>query len=206
MMSQLAWAWNSMIRNLKPSHLGISMTCPLLLLFLTGCVATSNSQVVRSFSKSAAVIPSVPFFPQKDQLCGPASLQSIFAFWGKNIPQEEISKAIYLPQIKGTFNFDLVTYARSVGFQTDLPPGSLEEIERQIRNNHPVIAFLNLGNAFFPLGHYIVIIGYDKELQELIFHSGMNEFETMSYRTFLKQWQSTDSWMLVISPPDHKND
>lgn len=122
-----------------------------------------------------------------------------------NISQQEISKAIYLPQIKGTFNFDLVTFARSKGFETELPPGSLEEIERQIRIKRPVIAFLNLGNAFFPLGHYIVIVGYDHVRQELIFHSGENEFEKVTYRTFTNQWQSTDNWMLVAHPPEDKN-
>lgn len=176
-----------------------------LFFLLASCASYSSPQIMNSFPERAFLIPNVPFFPEKDQLCGPASLQSLFAYWGKPIPREEISKAIYLPQIKGTFNFDLVNFARSKGFQTAIPPGSLEEIERQVRENHPVIAFLNLGNSFFPLGHYIVIFGYDQLNQEFIFHSGLNEFERIPYRTFSNQWESTNRWMLVILPPTEKN-
>ncbi|MFI5303466.1 MAG: C39 family peptidase [Nitrospiria bacterium] len=178
---------------------------PVLFIILSGCAVNSRPEFNYSFPDKAFLIPEVPFFPQKDQLCGPASLQSVFAYWGKQYSQEEISKAIYLPQIKGTFNFDLVNFSRLKGFRTELPAGSIEEIERQIKASHPVIAFLNLGNSIFPLGHYIVIIGFDQITRELIFHSGQHEYEKMNYRTFSNQWKSTDRWMLVILPPAEKS-
>jgi ABC-type bacteriocin/lantibiotic exporter with double-glycine peptidase domain len=190
---------------MKTPGMFTSIMVPALLLLLTGCAAYSRPQVINSSPEEAFLIPDVPFFPEKEQLCGPASLQSLFAYWGKPVPREEISHAIYLPQIKGTFNFDLVNFARSKGFLTELPAGSIEEIERQVRTNHPVIAFLNLGNSLFPLGHYIVIIGYDHLNQELIVHSGQNAFERISYQTFANQWKSTDRWMLIILPPAGKN-
>lgn len=189
---------------MKKPYVYIDILFPILLFLLAGCASYSRPQIINSFPERAFLIQDVPFFPEKDQLCGPASLQSLFAYWGKPVPREEISNAIYLPQIKGAFNFDLINFARSKGFPTDLPAGSLEEIERQVRARHPVIAFLNLGNSFFPLGHYIVIVGYDHLNQELIFHSGRNEFEKISYTTFANQWKSTGRWMLIILPPAEK--
>ena len=190
---------------MKKDDVFIGILFSILIFLLAACASYSRPQIINSLPEQAFLIPEVPFFPERDQLCGPASLQSLFAYWGKPVPREEISAAIYLPQIKGTFNFDLVNFARSKGFQTELPPGSLEEVERQVRAGHPVIAFLNLGNSFFPLGHYIVIIGYDHLNQELIFHSGQNEFEKISYKRFTNQWKSTDRWMLILLPPAGKN-
>jgi ABC-type bacteriocin/lantibiotic exporter with double-glycine peptidase domain len=172
-----------------------------LLLLLSSCAAFPKPEITNQDPGRAFLIPDVPFFPQKDQFCGPASLQSLFAYWGQTISQEEISKEIFIPQIKGTLNFDLVNFARSRGFQTETPPGSIEEIEKQVREKHPVIAFLNLGGRLFPLGHYIVIIGYDHLREELIFHSGQTEFERLSYKTFIHQWESTGNWMLAVLPP-----
>ena len=155
--------------------------------------------------EEAYLIGNVPFFPEKDHLCGPASLQALFGFWNVPVTREEIANAVFLPQIRGAFNFDLVNFARSRGFQTEEPDGSIDRIERTVRSNRPVIAFLNLGTALFPLGHYVVIIGYDHRKKELIFHSGQNEFERMTYSRFDAQWESTNRWMLILLPPGEKN-
>ncbi|MBI1821504.1 MAG: C39 family peptidase [Nitrospirae bacterium] len=167
---------------------------------LIGCTHNERPDITNQFPDKAFLIPGVPFFPQKDQFCGPASLQSVFAYWGRSFNQEEISKEIFIPQLKGTLNFDLVNFAAVHGFLAETPAGTREELEGQIRQKHPVIAFLNLGNNLFPLGHYIVIIGYDLSKKEIIFHSGQNEFKRMSYPAFLNQWKSTDDWMLVVLP------
>ncbi|MHB8482763.1 MAG: C39 family peptidase [Nitrospiria bacterium] len=187
------------LKNLKKGR----NVCSILLAFfliLTGCAYDRKPEITNQFPDRAFLIPGVPFFPQKDQFCGPASLQSVFAYWGRSFSQEEISKEIFIPQIKGTLNFDLVNFARKNGFLTETPSGTIEEIEHRIRRKHPVIAFLNLGNTLFPLGHYIVIIGYDRLKEEMIFHSGQNEYERMSYWSFVNQWKSTDYWMLVVLP------
>ncbi len=167
---------------------------------LVACAHNARPDITNQFPDKAFLITGVPFFPQKDQFCGPASLQSVFAYWGRPFSQEEISKEIFIPQLKGTLNFDLVNFATAQGFRAETPAGNLKELEERIRQKHPVIAFLNLGNNLFPLGHYIVIIGYDLSKREIIFHSGQNEFERMPYSTFLNQWKSTDDWMLVVLP------
>jgi len=178
---------------------------PILLLFCllaSGCAGSSSRpEIDNNRPEQAYLIPAVPFFPQKELLCGPASLQSVFAFLGTDVPQDEIARDIFVPKIKGTLHFDLVLYARKKGFTTLTPEGSLDEMIRQIRSNRPVIAFLNQGTSLFPLGHYIVIFGYDQRNEALVAHSGTDEFEQIKYSKFLRQWETTGRWMLVILPP-----
>lgn len=177
---------------------------PLLFfcLLASGCASSSpRPEIDNSQPEQAYLIPSVPFFPQKELLCGPASLQSVFAFWGTAIPQEEIAGDIFLPNLKGTLHFDLVLYARKKGFTALTPEGSFGEISRQINSNRPVIVFLNQGTSLFPLGHYIVIVGYDRRKEVFIAHSGTDEFEQIKYSKFSSQWETTGRWMLVILPP-----
>ncbi len=148
----------------------------------------------------AFVLKGVPFYPQLDYYCGPASLASVINYWGGKVTQEEIGERIFRKDLKGSLSIDLLLYARERGFKTEVMRGSIERLKEEIRKGRPLIAFLNVGLRWLPRWHYVVVFGYDDERKEVIVHSGRERGKRLSYSEFLKMWKATDYWTLILTP------
>jgi len=186
------------------SNLSRSIVFFSLLIFFTACSPKSLSRVKASIELNPAraqFLSEVPFFPQKDHHCGPAALASILNFYGKKLSQEEIADSIYLSQLKGTLNLDLLLYAREQGFEAEILNCDLERLKQELSRGHPLIVFLNLGWRFYPIRHYAVMVGYDDIQRAIIVHSGKGENQLVSYKRFLKAWEKMGYWCLLILPP-----
>lgn len=146
------------------------------------------------------IIKGVPFYPQLDYYCGPASLASVINYWGGNVTQEEIGAKIYRKELKGSLSLDLLLYAREKGFRAEMIRGDIERLKSEILKGRPVIAFINLGFRWLPRWHYVVVFGYDDRREELITHSGRERIKRFSYKRFIKMWEKTDYWALIITP------
>lgn len=142
----------------------------------------------------------VPFFPQDRDQCGPASLASVLRFYGTNINPDEISKEIYLPGIKGTLNIDLVFYARSKGLSAEAYHGDMADLKRQVAQGRPLLLFLNLGLKIFPVGHYIVVTGFNDRDNIIFAHSGVERDKPIPYSEFMRAWGKGDFWTLLVRP------
>ncbi len=104
------------------------------------------------------------------------------------------------PKRGGTLNLDLYLYAKEKGMRADMLEGGFEALKKEIRSGHPVIAFLNLGFRLYPLGHYIVVFGYDDYEKVLVVHWGSEANRVISYSQFLRAWKKTGEWALVALP------
>ncbi|UCD83841.1 MAG: PA2778 family cysteine peptidase [Deltaproteobacteria bacterium] len=183
-----------------------STTFPLLIFFVA-CSPASLSRVKANIELNptrAHFLSEVPFFSQKDHYCGPAALASILNFYDKELSQEDIAKSVYLPQVKGALNIDLLLYAREQGFEAKILNGDLERLKKEIARGHPLIIFLDLGWCFYPVRHYAVAVGYDDIQQVVIVHSGKKENQLISYKKFQKAWKKTGNWCLLILPRQDK--
>ncbi|MDC4204674.1 MAG: C39 family peptidase [Candidatus Manganitrophus sp.] len=109
---------------------------------------------------------NVPYFPQQVGLCGPASLTSVLHYWREEISVEEVTRAVYLPELNGALGIDLTHFARKKGMRAESYAGSLPDIKRHLSQGIPLIAFLNLGGRVFPVGHFVVITGLDETREE----------------------------------------
>jgi len=147
-------------------------------------------------------IKDVPFFPQEENYCGPASLASVLGYWGHNISQEEVAREIYTPQIKGAITVDLANYAKRKGFDAVSYKGDLEKLKFEIEKGHPVILFLHMGNSIVPRRHYIVVVGYDESMKAVIAYSGREKDILIPYDELLKSWERTGYWTLLILPKE----
>ncbi len=180
----------------------------LILLFLSVLIAFSfypfRSGYGESGIPSSYKIDGVPFYPQRDYYCGPASLASIINYWGGNVTQDEVGERVFRKGLRGSLSIDLLIYAREKGFDADVIKGDIDSLKHEIAKDHPVLVFLNLGFKLLPRWHYLVVYGYDDRKGEVITHSGITEVKRFRYRDFMKKWSATDYWGLVITP--HKMD
>jgi ABC-type bacteriocin/lantibiotic exporter with double-glycine peptidase domain len=169
---------------------------------LVGCTHTLPTDLTQKFGKEPLYVEGIPFYPQKKYQCGPASLAAVLNFWGQNDSPEQIAQAIYLPRLKGSLSLDLWRYASDKGYDARMQEGSLEKLQAHLARKQPVIAFLNLGLTFFPIGHFLVVVGLDPKQQVVIAYSGTEKDKRIPYREFLSDWKKTRYWSLVITPKD----
>lgn len=181
----------------------------LLGLWFSGCagsqVQNSLNQDRDSQTQSLQHL-NVPFFADDTDQCGPSALASVLTFWGQSIDPHELKKEIYLDQLKGSLSMDLLLAAQSRGFDARLYSGNIDDLKTELRKGHPLVAFINRGFDFFPIGHYVVVNGYDDARQGLYVHSGLVKNKFVHYKSFLKDWNKTQRSTLLILPPTPKEE
>jgi len=146
------------------------------------------------------LIATVPFIPQEEYQCGPASLAMVLRYYGATVAQEEITRELYLPSVRGTLNLDLEFYARRRGFQARSFSGTLERVKEELRRDRPLIVFQDLGLAAYPVPHFAVVVGYDDRARAVVLHSGTTAYQVVSYAEFEWTWARRRAWTLLITP------
>lgn len=173
-----------------------------LLMVVAGCAGTRRQSIREASTPgSDRRFLSVPFFPDGTDQCGPSVIASVLSFWGTPVTPVELRQDVYLDHLKGSLSIDLLLAAQNRGFKAHIYSGSVQDVKVEIGEGHPVIAFLNKGFDLLPVGHYVVITGYDDARQGLLIHSGMNKNEFISYQRFLSIWDKTQRSTLLILPP-----
>lgn len=156
----------------------------------------------------------VKHFPQINNCsCGAASLQMIYDFYGKEIPQKEIWGQIKSrkPGRKGEYyatTYSLARHARKLGFDTFTGKIKLEK-DSLFNSNHKVIdSFLDrtINTLKIPLiicwrspetftGHFSVISGYNGMQSEVLDpFSTAGDLHLNSYLSHFWQPESFQSW------------
>jgi predicted double-glycine peptidase len=156
--------------------------------------ACSTTQVQRGANTVA--IGDVPFFPQEDYQCGPASLAGVVHFWGCTADVREIAGEIFSKSARGTLTMDMSLYAERKGFTALQYPGDLDDLKSKIRTGYPLIVLVDYGFLAYHKEHFMVVIGYDAD--GLIVNSGKSEKLYVSNEDFLKTWRRTNNWTLWI--------
>ena len=166
---------------------------------LAGCAgprATAAADAVQS----PRVLLNVPFFPDDSDQCGPSALASVLNYWGKPAGPRELKAEIYRAPLKGSLTVDLLLAAESRGLSAEMSNGSLDGVKEELDAGHPLIAFVDVGYWFYPVGHYLVLTGYDDGARVLFAHSGLERDERISYGKFDGEWEKTRRWTLTILP------
>jgi predicted double-glycine peptidase len=143
-------------------------------------------------------VDHIPFYPQLEYQCGPASLAAVLNYWGKNVTPEDIAGQIYSPKLKGTLSLDMWQYALSQNMDAEMHNATLEHIREHLLRREPVIVFLKLGYQWLPVGHFVVVVGLDAQDKSVIMYSGRQKNSRMRYERFLSAWEKTKYWSLVV--------
>jgi tetratricopeptide (TPR) repeat protein len=168
-----------------------------------GCVGTQTEQVVssRGALPASVEIERVPFYPQEQYYCGPASLAMALGWSGVSLTPDEVAAQVYTPGREGTFASDIVAAARRNG-RLAVEVRELDDLLAELAAGHPAIVFQNLRLSVFPQWHFAVVIGYDLNQRQLILRSGTTRRLVMPLDAFENTWRRADYWALVVLPPD----
>jgi len=146
------------------------------------------------------VIENVPFVKQKDKYCGPSAMASVLQYRGQDIDQDEVAKAIYIPELNGALISDMENYARDMGYQVDSTNSNIEVLKSNIDKGNPVILLVDKGKWKVSVPHYYVAYGYNAQKKVVILHTGYKQNQEISYEQLEIEWEKMNNLMLVITP------
>lgn len=168
---------------------------------LSACAQRQVTTLTPSPSAKGNILLEVPFFPDRSDQCGPSTLASVLSYWGTAVKPGLLKKEIYSTGLKGSLSIDLLLAARSRGMSVEMFNGSLSRVKKELDAGHPLIAFVNYGFRLLPIGHFMVLTGYDDSRQAFYAHSGANKNTVLPYNKFASKWEKTGRWTLLILPP-----
>lgn len=170
-----------------------------LVLFLAiPCVLSCASASIVP-AKDNHVITQIPFFPQDDYQCGPASLAAVLIYRGTAVTPDGIAAEIFSGSARGTLDMDMVFYAEAKGLKVKRYAGTPEDIRRNIVSGNPLIVLTDYGFWVYEKGHYMVIVGYND--RGFIVNSGKDQGLFIAEAEFLKLWKKANFLTLLIERP-----
>lgn len=186
-----------------PAFAGV-FVCVLLALGLAGCATPQVSSLVQHWPNdmpALSEIKEVPFFAQEEYECGPAALAMVLQTAGVPVLPEQLVEQVYLPGRKGSLQIELLAASRRNGLPAYLLQPKLEALLREVAAGNPVLVLQNLSLAFYPVWHYAVVIGFDRDRNRISLRSGRSERLDMSLFTFERTWARGEYWAMVALSP-----
>ena len=165
-----------------------------------GCAGVSQYSAIESESEGATWIAGVPFFPDDGDECGPATMAGLLSFWGAPVSRADLAEEVYDRTLRGTLPIDLWRAAADRGLDAQLVHGTMPDLQAEIAAGRPVIVQLNLGTAWLPIGHYVLVTGFHEASARVIAHSGTRPNRPFPYAAFLREWAGAGHWMLTVKP------
>ena len=145
-------------------------------------------------------LTEVPFHPQGEYQCGPASLAMTLQWSGVAITPDQLKPEVYTPSRQGSLPPDMIGAARRHG-RVAYPIHRIEDVLKEVAGGHPVIVLQRLQSLFQASWHYAVIIGYDLDQRTIILHSGVEAREVLPIDEFASTWRPSGHWgLLTLSP------
>lgn len=197
----------SVFRRLAaPLHKARLLAGFFLLIALAGCVSLPQTELLKSGAADAlperVELAEVPFFPQDDFQCGPASLAMLLGYRGIAAHPDQLKDQVYLPGREGSLQVEMLASARRNGLIAYRLAPRLPDLLRELVAGNPVIVLINLnGIRLLPRWHYAVLIGYDRVERDLVFRSGTDRHLTMPVWLFEFLWQDSNHWAMVAVRP-----
>ncbi len=146
-------------------------------------------------------LTATPFYPQTEQLCGPATLATALGAIGLQATPAALADEVYLPARGGSLQAELLAAVHRHGALATELPGRLDAVLTELAAGRVVVVLQNLGLSWAPAWHYAVVIGYDLSAREVILRSGTQRRLRLPLRTFEFTWGRSDFWAFVASRP-----
>ncbi|GMR04684.1 MAG: hypothetical protein BMS9Abin23_0586 [Thermodesulfobacteriota bacterium] len=185
-------------------NINIKVFLVLMLVLAAGCAPGGEAikRDIEAHPERGVFIKGVPLYRQERLMCGPSALTSVMKFYGKNTNAEEVAEKTFEERIKGTLAMDMVIYAKEAGFDARFYKGGLHDLKQNITAGRPLILFLNLGVKSYPVGHYIVVVGYDEVSETVLAYTGAFRLDALGYKSLMRAWGKTGFSTILITPKE----
>jgi ABC-type bacteriocin/lantibiotic exporter with double-glycine peptidase domain len=114
------------------------------------------------------------------------------------VSPEQIAREIFSPSARGTLNLDMILFAEKKGMKALYYKGSVDDIKSKIDLGYPVIVLIDLGLWLYQQNHFMVVVGYYEN--GIVANSGKDRLKPISLKDFIKTWEKTNFWTLLITP------
>ena len=155
----------------------------------------------------------VPYVSQGDDgnFCVPACLKMILDYLGKatgnpslSFSLKQIARIIHTKS-DGTDFDDVVDINKrlervvpSVEFEVNPRPYNFKDIEHELANQRPVIAWLYISDANGGCCHSAVVTGYDRINQKIMINDPLRGQLSMAVGDFMDEWQKTSQTLIRL--------
>ena len=112
------------------------------------------------------------------------------------ITPDEIAKEIYSKPAGGTLGLDMVIYPQRKGMLAEQYSGGMDNLRKNIDAGYPLVVLVDYGFWVLQSNHFMVIIGYNE--RGVIANSGKEKAVFIAEKDFLKTWERTKFWTLLI--------
>jgi tetratricopeptide (TPR) repeat protein len=152
------------------------------------------------------LIQTVPYEKWLERnYCGPACLAMVLNYWDetRSFSQRKITDEIYDSESQATYNSELVLYPRTKGYESYSFQGNLEILKDVVGKGIPVIVLTKTIKQLAK-GHYRVVIGFDNDTDQIIFHDPFfGDRHAMTSGDFMKVWElgkgrNQSRWMMAV--------
>lgn len=169
---------------------------------LLGCAGMSDLGDQSGYADLAPIrtLPHVPYFPQVEDQCGPASLATVLVANGVDVKPEQLRDKIYIPGKEGVVTTEMVARARRYGLLAYVLRPQLVDVLTEINAGTPVLVMQNLGFSWLPRWHFSVAVAYNLDTRTITLRSGNERQHEISFSLFLKTWRRANSWAMVVVP------
>jgi hypothetical protein len=147
-------------------------------------------------------LTSTPFFAQETHQCGPAALAAMLGAAGVDTAPADLVPQTYLPGRHGSLQLELIASARRHQRIPYVLAPDARALFAELDAGHPVLVLQDLGVGPLHVWHYAVVIGYQREPQQVVLRSGVTERLVMPYADFVRTWRKSAHWAAVILASD----
>lgn len=186
----------------SPAIAGVFICIAML---LGGCASPQVAVLAHEWPDrlpAQADLRDTPFFAQAEYECGPAALAMAMTTAGTPTTPEALVPQVYLPARKGTLQVEMPVAVRRAGLLAYTLAPKLQAVLQEVAAGHPVVVFQNVSLPWYPVWHYAVVIGYNRDDQTLLMHSGTTARMPISFSAFERTWARGSYWAMVVTPPD----
>ncbi len=178
-----------------------------LLLSLCGCaLVLPQTEALRTQWPAELAqrieLDEVPFFPQKDYQCGPASLATTMKYGGIDVTPDDLLSQVYLPYRGGSLQVEMLAAPRRYGLVTWRLAPRFDDLLREVQAGTPVIAMQDYGLWPISYWHYAVVVGFDRESGKAVLRSGEKRRLEIPFAALEYTWKESSYWAMVVVRPD----
>jgi len=176
----------------------------IICILLYGCSSKSllpSATSIQNLERSI-LVADVPYFPQEEEQCGPASLATLLVHRGFDVTPDELKGKLFIPEKGGALAIELLARSRQYGLLAYTLQHKAIDLLTELEDGNPVLVLQNLGLNWLPQWHFAVAIGYDLDSNKIQLRSGKNKNYQIDFELFLKTWHRANYWAMIVLTPD----